>query len=415
MNRARPLVLCATLLPAPAGLFAAMVQYAGALKSVPGLAALPFDLTLAGVLLLAPCLALLVAGRVWTLDAAIALPLLGCGALWLWLVLAGVWSDSGSVLAVKLFELVLMGPAMLAAGLVIGGDARTLRRFSLAVVVVGVVVAAGVVWGLASGSIVLGGRVGASPDQLRVQYQIAGLAIASAAGVAAVLAVESRGARRLVWFAVLAGLAVAALLPGGRAALLALALAVAVAPSIALWRSGRARAALGWPLGLASMAALAALLLIQDPAIGAGLRTLERLSNAADVGEGSARLPLWRAALDWAGEAAPFGLGTGGFTIAAGFGERRGLYPHNHALEALVEGGLPGLAFWLLAFGGGALMALRVGARVDAGRAARIAALTLPMALTVMVSTDLGNRMAWLALGLTLSLAVTARERVAHV
>ena len=55
----------ATALAAPAGLFAAVVQFAGALKSVPGLAGLPFDLTLIGVLLLAPCLALLGAGREW--------------------------------------------------------------------------------------------------------------------------------------------------------------------------------------------------------------------------------------------------------------------------------------------------------------------------------------------------------------
>jgi hypothetical protein len=40
-----------------------------------------------------------------------------------------------------------------------------------------------------------------------------------------------------------------------------------------------------------------------------------------------------------------------------------------------------------------------------------VAALTLPVALTVMVSTDLGNRMAWFALGLLLSLAVEAEAR----
>ena len=39
-----------------------------------------------------------------------------------------------------------------------------------------------------------------------------------------------------------------------------------------------------------------------------------------------------------------------------------------------------------------------------------VAALTLPMALTIMVSTDLGNRMAWLALGLALSLRIEARD-----
>jgi O-antigen ligase len=134
---------------------------------------------------------------------------------------------------------------------------------------------------------------------------------------------------------------------------------------------------------------------------------LERLTEEA--GGLEARLGLWSAALDWAGQAAPLGLGTGGFSIAAGHGERRGLYPHNHALEALAEAGLPGLLLWLVAFGGGMLAAIRLLRHVAPGRAARIAAMVLPVALTVMVSTDLGNRMAWFALGLALSLGVTAR------
>ncbi|MDW8399801.1 MAG: hypothetical protein RMK90_14685 [Acetobacteraceae bacterium] len=107
----------------------------------------------------------------------------------------------------------------------------------------------------------------------------------------------------------------------------------------------------------------------------------------------------------------PWGLGTGGFTVAAGFGERRGLYPHNHALEALAEGGLPGLLLWLLAFGGGALLLLRRLSRLGGARAAALVALTLPMGVSVLVSTDLGNRMAWFALGLALSSAVEAEER----
>jgi cell division protein FtsW (lipid II flippase) len=44
-------------------------------------------------------------------------------------------------------------------------------------------------------------------------------------------------------------------------------------------------------------------------------------------------------------------------------------------------------------------------------RVAEVAAMVLPVALTVMVSTDLGNRMAWFALGLALSLGVTATAR----
>ena len=60
---------------------------------------------------------------------------------------------------------------------------------------------------------------------------------------------------------------------------------------------------------------------------------------------------------------------------------------------------------------GGAVAAVWLGLRGEGWRVARVAALVLPVALTVMVSTDLGNRMAWFALGLALGLGVTAEPR----
>jgi O-antigen ligase len=255
--------------------------------------------------------------------------------------------------------------------------------------------------------VVLGGKLGADPAKLRVQYQLAGLAIACAGGLSALALVEARGLRRLAWAGVTLALGAAVLVPGGRAALLALGLGVAGAPAQRLWLAGRPAAALGWAVAvaLAGLGGLAVVLALPDGALG--LRTLERVFGDPAT-ETSARAILWGQALQWAGLAAPWGLGTGGFTLAAGSGDDRALHPHNHALEALVEGGLPGLAFWLLAFGGAGLAALRLAGQVAPGRAARIAALCLPVALTAMVSTDLGNRIVWFALGLLLSLAVDA-------
>ncbi|WP_198373824.1 O-antigen ligase family protein, partial [Roseomonas rosulenta] len=160
-------------------------------------------------------------------------------------------------------------------------------------------------------------------------------------------------------------------------------------------------AALLWPGAVLGGTAGVLAVILSDPGLAAGLRTVERLADG-DIAQSSGRLALWRAAAEHGAAVLPFGLGTGGFSIAAGFGERRGMYPHNHALEALAEGGLPGIALWLLAFGGGGAAALWLGARGEGWRAARIAALVLPVALSVMVSTDLGNRMAWFALGLAL-------------
>ncbi|MBW8270445.1 O-antigen ligase family protein [Caldovatus aquaticus] len=410
--RAAPLPAVAPV-AALAGTAGAVLHFAGALKSTPPGAALPFDLTLAALALLAPLLALLLCAagaRHWRVRPGIGPPLAAAAGLWLWLVLAGVWSRSAEILAAKLPEAVLLGPAMLLAGIVLGAEPRARRAFCAATLAIGVFAAAAIAWGLATGRVVLGGLPALTPpDQVRVQYQVAGLAIASAAGLAGVHAAEARLRRRPVagalWCAALAALAFAALLPGGRAALLGLGLVAALAPALRLWRGGRALGALAWVL-LALLLGLGGLgLALADPSRAAGLRTLERLADP-DIAESSGRGPLWAEALRRAGEGVPVGLGTGSFPIAAGFGERRGLYPHNHLLEALVEGGLPGVALWLLAFGGAGGAALAGGAAPE--RLARIAALALPVALAVLVSTDLGNRMAWFALGLALSLGVEA-------
>ncbi|MCO6414753.1 O-antigen ligase family protein [Siccirubricoccus sp. KC 17139] len=400
----------AALLAAGSGLFAALLQFAGALKSVPGIDRLPVDLTALALLALLPSLFLLLLVRQWRVSAVLGPPLLGAGLLLFWLVLSGGWSRSAHVLAEKLPQIVLLGPPMLLAGLLVGADGPTRRRFALAVVGIALLVGTAVGWGLAQDRVVLGGEVGADPARTRVQYQLAGLAIACGGGVAAVRLVQAGRRGRLGWAAVLGALGLAVLLPGGRAALLAFGLGVAGPPALLLWLRGRPAAALGW-VGLvaaAGGAALAALLLLL-PQATADLATLDRLFGDP-TDQMPARLILWGEALRWAGRTAPFGLGSGSFTIAAGTGDDRHLHPHNHALEALAEGGLPGLLLWLAAFGGGVALAMRQAGRVAPERAAVIAALTLPVGLTVMVSTDLGNRMAWFALGLLFSLAVEARR-----
>jgi hypothetical protein len=397
------------VLAAGTGGLAAVLQFAGALKSLPGVAALPVDLTALALALLLPSLAMLLLVRQWQVSAALALPLLGAGLLPFWLVLAGGWSRSATVVAEKLPQIVLLGPPMLLAGLLVGADGPTRRRFAAAVVLIGLTVGAAVGWGLATNQVVLGGEVGADPVRTRVQYQLAGLAIACAAGLAAVRLVQARGLRRLGWGAVLLALAVAVLLPGGRAALLALGLGVTLAPALLLWLDRRKLAALGWAAAMVLAVGLGLAVLARLPEMAQGLATLERLLGDP-TDRTPARLLLWDQALRWAGAAAPWGLGTGGFTIAAGSGDDRGLHPHNHALEALAEAGLPGLLLWLAGFGGGVALACRQARHVAPERAAQIAALVLPVALTVMLSTDLGNRMAWFALGLLLSPAVEARR-----
>jgi O-antigen ligase len=394
-----------------AGGLAALLQLAGGLKSAPALDLIPFDLTLAALLALLPCLGLLAATRRWRIDAAVALPVAAAALLMLWLVVAGAWTASRMVVATKLPEVVLAGPAMLAAGLLAGADPAARRALAGTSLLIGLVLATVIGWSVMGGGAWLGAAAPGA-ERAGVHHQLAGLALAIAAGLAAVRAAAAPGRlAALGWIGLVGLLGAAALLPGGRTALVALGVGVALAPALGLWRAGRVRAATGWVLGCGGAAALFALALALNPGDAERLRTIERLTG--DSAGLDARVGLWTAALDWAGRAAPFGLGTGGFTIAAGHGERRGLYPHNHALEALAEGGLPGLILWLGAFGGAVPVALRALRQTDMAprRVAEVAAMVLPVALTVMVSTDLGNRMAWFALGLALSLGVTATDR----
>jgi O-antigen ligase len=386
-----------------AGTLAALLQLAGGLKTAPPFVALPFDVTLVALLMLLPLLALLAVTRQWVVEPALALPVAAAALLSLWLVVTGSWTASRSVAAAKLPEVVLAAPVMLAAGLLVGAEPRARGALVVTSVLIGCGLAALIAWGVASGPAAL-----LAGGEARLHHQLAGLALASAAGLAALRVVEARGPACTVWLALVLALAAAALIPGGRTALIALGLGVALAPALRFVLDRRVAAAAGWIAACGAGLGLALLVFALHPAEVQGLRTLRRLT--VEVAGLEARLGLWSAALAWAGEAAPIGLGPGGFSIAAGHGERRGLYPHNHALEALAEAGVPGLLLWLGVFGGGLVVALRALHRVASRRAAEIVAMVLPVALTVMVSTDLGNRMAWFALGLALSLGVVARD-----
>ncbi|MBS7792378.1 O-antigen ligase domain-containing protein [Roseococcus sp. SDR] len=400
------MIRTAPLFAALAGLAGAVLHFAGALKSTQAVAALPFDITLLALLALLGLLPLLLLGRAWQLSRALGPPLAACGLLWAWWVLAAAWSPWGEGVADRLPEIVLAGPLMLALGLLIGADPAARRVFAVAVIGLGVFVAASIAWGLATDAVVLGGQVGADPSRVRVQYQVAGLAIACAAGLVALRATAARGWGVLVWLAVLLGLGVGVLLPGGRAALLELVAVVALAPALRWLLQGRVAPAVGWVALVAAGGAMGLGLLLLDPGRAEDLATLERLFRP-DGGQDSAREILWGEAWRLGGV---MGLGPGGFPPAIGVGQDRGLHPHNHAIEALVEGGAVGLILWLAAFGGAALLALTRLPRVAPDRAALILALTLPVAMTAMVSTDLGNRMVWFALGLALSLGLEARD-----
>ena len=399
----------APALAALAGLAGAALQAGGALKSVPPFAQAPLDVTMLAFAAALALLPLLLAGRGWVLHRALALPLLGCAGLWLWWVLSAAWGPWAAGAADRLQEVALAGPVLLLLGLVLGAEDAARRALAGASIAIGLFTGAALAWGLAQDALVLGGAPGQDPARVRVAYHVAGLAIATAAGLAALRLSMARGrGGRAFWAVATAALAGAVLLPGGRAAFAILGIGVALVPAWWLWLEGRRRAALAWPLAVAALCAAALAWLLADAGRAAGLATLERLTDADGGGLDGARRLLWATAWQAAGW---WGLGPGGFPVLAGMGQARGFHPHNHGIEALLEGGAVGLVLWLLAFGGGLLVLLARAPRVAPRRAAEVLALVLPVACTVMVSTDLGNRMAWFALGLALSLAVTVRGR----
>jgi O-antigen ligase len=391
------------------GLAAAVLHFAGALKAAGFLHALPLDLTALALAATLGLLLMLLAAREPVAGRGVGLVLAAAGALWLWWVLAAAWSPWPEEARKRLLDMVLLGPVMLAAGLLAGAEERARRGFVAATLAIGPFVGLVIVHGLATDSIVLGGEIGRDPARVRVAYQIAGLAIACAGGLAALRAVTARGWARLFWLGLLLALGAAVLLPGGRAAFLGMLATVALGPALLLVLLRRPGRALLW-LGLALGGGVGLLALIMlDPGRAENLATLERLLRG--MGDApSARDQIWGAAWRLGGWA---GLGPGGFPIALGAGQDRGFHPHNHAIEAMVEGGALGLLLWLLVFPGGALLAVARAGRVTPGRAAEVFALCLPVAISVMVSTDLGNRMVWLALGLALSLGVEMRPRPA--
>ena len=359
------------VLAAGTGAFAAVLQFAGALKSLPGLAALPVDLTLLAALPLLPSLLLLLLLRDWEVGRGLALPLLGVAGLLVWLVLAGTWSGSRLVLAEKLPQVVLLGPAMLLAGLLVGGDGPTLRRFAAAVIGIGLLVGAGIAWGLATDQVVLGGAVGADPARIRVQYQLAGLAIACAGGLAALRLIRGAAAGRgrpgrcCCWrwppprWCRAAGrrrsASASASAPPRRCASGWSGRPGGGARLAGRRRAGRRRrpaAAAGGPLG--------------RPGRGGGAphpRPPLRRPDGCDAGAGD---PLGRRRCAGPGAPRPSASAPAASPWPPAAATTAALHPHNHALEVLVEAGLPGLALWLLAFGGAVVLAL---ARAGAGGA----------------------------------------------
>lgn len=388
------------------GVFACMLVFTGVLKSLPGVASAPVDITplLLGITLLHLVHAL-VARRITLPPAVPVIFMLQAGLSGLAVISAGA-SPGREILTDKLRDVVLVAPVMLAIGVAVSADATTFRRFLVAAKVLGpamaAFIAAAFALGLVNVIVQFGGR--ANVQTHRVQYQLANMLIALAASAYLLAVLRTRGIRRGANLLMTGLLAFASLIPGGRAGFLALCVTLVAAPCLYLWARGRRALAIALGLSLAALVGLGIMLLFASAQFIAGLRTVERLTQA-NVGESSSRLPFWRAAFALVGGNGFFGLGFGGYTPAAGWGLTREYYPHNLFIEVTVELGLPGLLLFLAIWLAAGLNWLIARARVASGSGgaeqwAATASFGLIMLIYISVSMDLGNPLMWFAVGL---------------
>jgi O-antigen ligase len=388
------------------GVFACLLIFTGVLKSLPGVATAPIDITplLLGIVLLH--LAFALASRRYILPPSVpALFALHAALAGLAILSAGT-SAGRDIFHDKLRDVVLVAPVMMAIGVAVAADHRTFRRFLLAAKVLGpamgAFIALAFALGLVNVVVQFGGR--GSVQTQRVQYQLANLAIALAASGFAIAVMRTRGLPRLFNLGMTALLAFAALIPGGRSGFIGLCLTVVATPCLYLWQRGRRALAVGLALGLAAGLTMGITLLFASTQLATGLRTVERFTQGAG-GDGGGRIALWQAAFALIGGNGFLGVGFGGYSSAAGWGVTREYYPHNLFIEAMVELGVPGFLLFLgiwMAAGLGWLSAGRRLARDEEGAEqwAATAGFGLIMLIYISVSTDLGNPLMWFALGL---------------
>jgi O-antigen ligase len=383
------------------GPLACLMIFVGVLKSLPGVAAAPINITpvLLGLLVLHLAFAL-VARRLVLPPAAPALFLLHA-ALSLLAIFGSAGSQGREIFPDKLRDLVLVAPFLMAVGVAVAADKVAYRRFLLTAKLlgpaIGIFIAAAFALGLVNVVVQFGGR--GSVATQRVQYQLANLLIALAASAYAAAAMRTAGVTRAWNLGMTLLLAFAALIPGGRSGFIGLCLGVIAAPFLVLWHRGARRQALWLATFLVAALALAAAFLFASRELSAGLRTVERFTQGG-IGESSARLPLWRAAFDLIGANDFWGVGLGGYTVSAGWGVNRDLYPHNLFIEAAVELGLPGLLLFLGIWITAILGWLSGMARSTGEQWATTLSFGLIILILISVSTDLGNPLMWFCLGL---------------
>lgn len=313
-----------------------------------------------------------------------------------WLIIAAAWTAAGEPVHQKLLEITLISPLTCIIGYTIGADHLCFRKFSATVIVIGTLVAIWIPLGTSLKWAVLGGPI--TLDDIRIQYQISGLAIAAATLFTLINASFLKHKFSFFSFFLLLLLVQGLFLSGAKAAMLAFILSTVVITTIICIVTQTFRSIVWICLLLSLSASGQTIWHFLEPSSFSGLaRFYPFIFDFNNIESFHIRAILWRIAIS---KASFFGLGPSGFSLAAGLGELRRWHPHNLLFESLIEGGVFGFLLFLLLIIFPFISLLYNRLRLSAAEFLSLLGLGVIGIIQLSTSTDLGNRMVWMWLSL---------------
>ena len=375
------------------GFVAAMMHFAGALKSVIFLRDFPIDVTIVSFALCLVILALRFQIFIKNVSISASFYFLCLSLFCCYFLILATWTNMQSAGYQKLFDIIVLAPLITILAVSVGSNANAFDGFCKAVVIISIFVF------IASlGTLLLGyAKIGGSIDNntVRIQYQLVGLLFASGAVISASSFANEfpkKAVRHIsVFFVFLLG----NFFTGGRASLAAALVGTLLSIVVLTVIQSQYRLKIYFLLVLvSSMCALS--LLVFSHIFGIDFFGLRRVIEKGGIDFG-VRAALWEIALS---KASVSGIGVAAFAAVAGLGDLRKWYVHHLWLESLVEGGIFGFVVFSLMIVT-AICSFVQGFRIIPVKQYAIVGGFMVIGFVQMfTSTDLGNRMGWFWLGL---------------
>ena len=376
------------------GFSCAALHFSGSIKSLPGIAKLPVDVTAVFICTTSTIYVIRAFFMRIFISRLAAFHLLLQSLLTFYFLVMAFQTNSSEIIYQKMFQLTVLGFMMTLFSFAVSSSTIPFDAFLRASSFLGLLCSIVVPITLVFGFSVRGGPVGG--EVTRIQYQLVGLLLASASVIVAthlILTWPLNCIRKLV---VLHVLTCSSAFLGGRASFVS-QLFAPVFSTVLLYvrRQGSVSLkpffmVLFGTFGTASLLFL--IFVLFGRYIFVFLRIFEKIHIDMDV-----RTQLWGMA---ASHASLFGLGAASFAPTMGLGDLRKWYPHNLVLEVLVEGGLPGFVLFCMLLLTAVLALCLSRHSISDEQLSVTAGFGWIFAAQILTSTDLANRMAWFWLGM---------------